>query len=171
MMQHALRLELSFPPDPTRIEITRQAVARCVAVVWADPSFEEALAMATAELVENAIKYGATGANVVGVGIVATRGDVVLTVSNAVDSRSQHVDALRARIAWMHGHEDARSAYLAALTHVYASGDLDSQESGLGLVRVAYEGGATVECNTETPGLVLVRARFRPQPPTAEPAP
>jgi hypothetical protein len=140
--------------------MTRQAVSMCAAVVFGDASFHESLAMACAELLENGIKYGSASAASLCLDVREEGREVVLAVVNAVDERSSHPSALRERIAWLHSHPDARAAYLAALARVYESGDPDSAESGLGIVRVAYEARSVIECDTTTPGLVVVRARF-----------
>ena len=53
-------------------------------------------------------------------------------------------------------------AYVAALQVVYERGS-EGHESGLGLVRIAYEGGCRVTCRTDGDGRVTVRASRAPR--------
>jgi hypothetical protein len=90
--------------------------------------------------------------------------DVVeVVVTNEMQTESPNVDALRDRLAWLRSFADPVEAYSAALL---SAGDDDS-EGGLGLVRVAHEGRATLDCEVSHSGRVRVSATC-PTPPWEE---
>jgi hypothetical protein len=155
-----LSLDLAIAHEWERIDLVREAVGRCVMAVFADEELKDALSMVCAELLENAMKYGSAGADVT----LAIRDDgeaLTVTVTNAIDDQSLHVGELRSRIDWLRGCANPADAYTQALAKIYAKGNVD--ESGLGIVRIAYEGGCLVECDTSDPRKVVVHAR-RPRP-------
>jgi hypothetical protein len=152
----ALSLELSIPASWERIDPTREAVGLLILARFGDGDLRDALAMVSAELLENAIKYSPPASRV---GLSITDGDdgVLIAVSNAVDERSAHLPELRERIEWIARFPSPEAAYQAALTRVRA--DDDRSAAGLGIARVAYEGGCELACDLSVPGRVTVRAR------------
>jgi hypothetical protein len=154
-----LHLDLWIPGDWERINLIREAVARCVAAVFGDVELKEALAMVSAELLENAVKYGIPGTGV-NVSVHEDGESLVVDVTNQVQD-ARHVDALRHRLDWLRGFADPSEAYMAAMADIYAHAEArpQGQEGGLGLVRVSYEGGCRVDCDTSETGKITVRAR------------
>ena len=57
-LNHDLFLELSIPPEWTRIDRVREAVASSLGAVFGSSGVDEALSMVSTELLENALKYG-----------------------------------------------------------------------------------------------------------------
>jgi anti-sigma regulatory factor (Ser/Thr protein kinase) len=159
-MRRELQLSLSFPPEWDRIEPIRKAVALCVAAVFDDLVFRDALAMTCAELLENAVKYGAANGPTVRVAVREQPDAVILEVTNSADEGSPHPAALAARIAWLRGFADPAEAYTAALGEIYDKVDATNADSGLGIVRVAYEGGCFVDCDVSNAQQITVVARF-----------
>ncbi len=150
-----LRLELIVPPQWTRIDQVRQAVGHAIAAAIGDRDLRDALAMVSAELLENAFKYGHPEKPDVRI-TVATQDDrLVVTVINAVERTAPHARTLAERIAWVNEFDDPLAAYRAALERIFAGGP---GASGLGLPRIRYEGGCALECDTSTAGMVTVRA-------------
>lgn len=152
----ALQLELSIPPDWSRIDPTREAVGMLVLAMFGDGDLRDALAMVSEELLENAIKYSKAGTPVT-LSIRKEGERVTIAVTNEVDERSAHLGALRARIDWMRSFDTAADAYSAAIGRVYerkVSGD----DPGLGIVRIAYEGRCGIDVDLSRPGQVTVRA-------------
>jgi hypothetical protein len=154
-MNLPIRLELAIPSQWTRIDSVRQAVSLCLSAVFGDVTLKDSLAMVSAELLENAIKYGEEGGVTLSIGKQADR--LVIEVTNGIAS-SSHTRSLEDRIAWLRGFESPSEAYLAALARVYEQSTVDHLASGLGIVRIAYEGGCEVDCYTPAPGQVTVRA-------------
>lgn len=155
-MEKALQLELRIPPQWARIDRVRQAVSLCIAAVFADTDLEDALAMTSAELLENAMKYGKSDSDRVTLTVFDHADEVVVSVSNALGGEGD-AEALRRRIAWISGFESASDAYMAALAEV---SERDGGQGGLGLVRIAYEGGCRLSCDG-TGTELTVRAHHR----------
>jgi hypothetical protein len=158
-MDLRLSMELCFPPEWDRIDTIREAVALSVSAVFGEVDFRDSIAMASAELLENAVKYGSTDARVVKLAIQQQLGAVTIVVTNTVDPDAGHVHALRAAVQWLANFEDPAEAYMAAMARVYDSPDPTSCESGLGLARIAYEADCKLECESEGQ-TVTVRARY-----------
>jgi hypothetical protein len=152
-----LHLDLAIPSEWPRIDQVREAVASCVDAVYSDRDLRDALAMVSAELLENAFKYGAPGP--VRITLRAEDSDVVVTVTNAVAEGSTHACALQDLVSWVNGHASAEAAYAAALERAFDDRAGDCERSGLGLARISYEGGCALACDTSTPGRVTVQAR------------
>jgi hypothetical protein len=159
-----MMVELCIPPEWARIDPVRQAVGLCVVAVFANDDLRDALGMVCAELLENAIKYGKPDPKGVLVRLVerqlGDRREVVLSVTNAVEEASHHLSALRQRISWIKSFASASEAYMAALTQVYERSDAQGGESGLGLVRIAYEGNCSLDCEEPLEGFMSVRAQY-----------
>lgn len=151
-MDKVLKLDLRIPPQWARIERVRVAVSTCVSAVFADTELEDALAMTCAELMENAIKYGHPSADQVQLTLFDRADQVVVEVLNLPASDAS-VDALKARIEWIDAFPSAQHAYLASLAAVSERPDADGG-SGLGLVRIAYEGGCRLSCEMRDAMLV-----------------
>ncbi len=158
----ALRLDLDLPPDWSRIDPAREAVGLLVLAVSGDDNLRDALAMVSEELLENAIKYSKPETSV---SLRVHEGDagVVVSVRNAIDDGQRaHADALRERVAWMRTFPSASQAYTAAIRGV-STRPRPTEDAGLGIVRIAYEGRCGVEVDLSEPGMVTVRAACRRQ--------
>jgi hypothetical protein len=152
-----LHLDLVIPADWPRIDQVREAVAACVGAVFGDRDLRDALAMVSAELLENAFKYGAE--EPVRLALHTEGSDLVVTVTNVVAEGSEHAHALEAVVRWVNAQDSAEAAYTAALARAFDDRTDDVDRSGLGLARISYEGGCALACDLSTPGRVTVRAR------------
>lgn len=156
-MKTGIRLDLSIPPDWTRIELVRKAVGFCVWAVFGRGDLRDSLSMVSAELLENAVKYSAPDRDV-RLSITEEPDKLVVAVTNEVEGDA-HVTTLVQRLEWLKTFSSAADAYMAALSEVFDhKGEERAGEGGLGIVRIAYEGGCDLECDTSTPGQVTVRA-------------
>ncbi|MCS6899184.1 MAG: hypothetical protein RMJ98_06330 [Myxococcales bacterium] len=158
-----LYVELHIPPEWSRIDPVRQAVGLCVAAVLGSEDLRDALGMVCAELLENAIKYGTSDPHgvrlVLQQSIQGNQKEVILSVINAVERTSHHLTALQQRIEWIRSYKTPAEAYMAALTMVYERAEDHGGEGGLGLVRIAYEGGCQLDCDSPAEGYMAVHAR------------
>ena len=152
------KLELWVPPVWERIDAVRDAVSSLIAT-YAGHDLCDALAMVSAELLENAVKYGAQNEPLE---LVVKDDDsiVEICVTNSISPASTHPKALVERIAWVKRFDEPLSAYTSALERMYSL-ERATEENGLGIVRICYEGGCDVECDVSTPGRVRVWARSR----------
>jgi anti-sigma regulatory factor (Ser/Thr protein kinase) len=156
-MATRLLIALVVPHDWERIELVRTAVGACAFAVYGDDELRDALSMVAAELLENAIKYGSAHTDVE-LSIRDDAGALTVTVANGVDAGSPHLPKLSERLEWLRSFADPAQAYTRALTSIYGDGTIEGS-SGLGIVRIAYEGGCSVECDLSRVGQVTVHAR------------
>jgi hypothetical protein len=151
----ALALEMSIPAGWERIDPMREAVGLVVLALVGDDDVRDAVAMVSEELLENAVKYGRPGSNLA-LSVVSDGQGLHIAVTNSVPDGTPHVPKLCEQIDWILGFPSAADAYRAALERVYAR--TDRSETGLGIARVAYEGGCALSCDLSVPGRVTVRA-------------
>src|ERR1044072_1288571 len=117
-MKTGLHLDLSIPPDWTRIELVRKAVGFCVWAVFGRGDLRDSLSMVSAELLENAVKYSAPDKDVY-LSISEEPDKLVVSVTNTVDSTARHLTALKQRLEWLRTFPSAADAYMAALSEVF----------------------------------------------------
>jgi anti-sigma regulatory factor (Ser/Thr protein kinase) len=158
-MNRVLRLDLTVPADWNRIDRVREVVAGCLGTLCEEDEVADALSMVSAELLENAIKYGdaARPEILFSLALRAEPAQLVVTVANTTGGDPRNVHALHSRIAWLQGFSSPAEAYVAALGDLYNRAD-STIAGGLGLVRVAHEGGCTVAIDASDPGWVRVCA-------------
>jgi hypothetical protein len=145
--------------DWANIDRIRVAVSQSLLAVFGDLESRDAVAMVTAELLENAIKYAAPHARTVRVAVYDMSREIVVAVSNDVGDDA--LDGLRRRVDWVRGFGSGEDAYLAAICEAYQGGDEGAGATGcLGLARVVYEGGCELQLE-EQGGRVTVRASRR----------
>jgi hypothetical protein len=159
----SFELQLCFEADWDRIESVRQAVKLCVFASFGEVAFRDALAMVSSELLENGVKYGKAGAPI---RLSVTQGvdDVRIVVTNEVEAGSAHTETLRERVAWVASFATPRDAYEAALATAYED---ENAAGGLGIVRIAHEGGCVVQCDASTSSRVVMTARYALSTPAA----
>lgn len=109
----------------------------------------DAVCMVLAELLENAVKYGtfSTEKEIVPITIEIDNETVFLSVESPLEERDandERMKRLDAIIQWIRSYQAPFQAYLERLK-IVAARDLSDEESGLGLVRIAYEGEAVVD--------------------------
>ncbi|HVJ13811.1 MAG TPA: ATP-binding protein [Polyangiaceae bacterium] len=148
-----IHLELLLTLEWERIDTVRQAVALCLQAAFDNADLESSLAMVSAELLENAVKYGKSSAQI-RLTVEELPDGVQVVVRNPVEEASPHSDVLKQRVAWLGNFSDAQSAYTAALERAYDN----PGAGGLGLARIAHEGGCSVRCETSPSGEVTVSA-------------
>jgi hypothetical protein len=122
-----------------------------------------AVAMVVSELVENAAKYGTfrRGADAIEIMVTLARAMVTIEICNPLGPHQTcHIARLDGMIQWVRGFQDPFEAYLERLKEVSAQ-TLESSESGLGLVRIAYEGQAVLDFFVREPNILAVSAVHR----------
>jgi len=125
----------------------------------AQPSVE-ALSMVTCELMENAVKYGVYDGPVKHITTRCTVDDssVVVEVRSPVrpgdDAAMARLDHM---IQWIRGYQDPFQAYLMRLREV-STQSMETSESGLGLVRIAYEGQSILDFFVDAASVLNISA-------------
>lgn len=122
----------------------------------------DALCMVVSELLENAIKYGKfkTGEKIE-LNVEVAQDRAILEVKSPLDfeGEEENMRRLDRFIQWIRGHQSPFQAYLERMRQVAAQ-PLDSDESGLGLVRIAYEGEAILDFYVSDSDYLCISAIF-----------
>lgn len=132
-----------------------------------EPSFHrddfDALKMVVTELVENGIKYGyfPTPESTFQLSLRKKRDRIVIEVKNQIkDSELEHLRRLDAKIQWIRGYQNPFEAYVEKLKEI-SNKTLAEGESGLGLVRIAYEGQSILDFYVNENNLLAVSAVYQ----------
>jgi len=141
-------LSLSLQGEASALQQAQQEVARFVKALLGD---DQALAMemVAAELLENAVKHGQPDPR--GIELLV-EGEVRFI---EVVSSVRHADLapLEERVKWLAAQGDPQQAWMRALSEVFEHG-----EFGLGLARIASEGGCRISLRMVSDGRLAVRA-------------
>ncbi len=140
-------IEFNVEPDWDEIEkIRNQSVDFLQSHRFSDDTVHS-LSMIISELIENGLKYGDFKLieNKIVVTIKIESRNVTIEVFNPVDGGAQpHLVRLDKMIQWIRGYQDPFEAYIERLKEVSKKPIFDT-ESGIGLVRIAYEGKALLD--------------------------
>ena len=140
-------IKLAVDPDWDEIEKVRKESSEFLRSHGLPDYAVHALTMVISELVENSVKYGnfkLPETKVIVMIHIAER-TITVEVINPVDETTHnHLQKLDKNIQWIRGYQDPFQAYIERLKHVSRK-PLQDEESGLGLVRIAYEGKAILD--------------------------
>ena len=154
------KLQLQIEPQWENLEEVRNSTEKFLTAQGVDINTVHAITMVTCELTENATKYGdfAQQAAPIEIAITLKPNVIVVEVVNPAGlAAEEHLMRLDEMVQWIRGFQDPFEAYLERLKEV--SGQrLDSEESGLGLVRVAYEGQSILDFYVNEKGMLAVSA-------------
>jgi hypothetical protein len=140
-------IDLTIPPEWEEIEDVRSKTHTYLKDQGLPSEFVDALTMVCSELVENAMKYGCfeRPGNTLNFRLHMLERNVIIEVSHPTSaSASRHLERLDKTIQWIRGYQDPFQAYLEKLKEV-ARRPIQDRESGLGLVRIAYEGKSILD--------------------------
>lgn len=121
-----------------------------------------ALSMTACELFENAVKYGdfRTADDIIYVTVEVSRNDIIIEVKNPAGEMSENLQHLDNTIQWIRGYQNPFQAYVERLKEV-SEKKLKEGESGLGLVRIAYEGQAVLDFYVDENNVLAVSAVYQ----------
>ncbi len=155
-------LTLEIKPEWDQIESVREKSAHFLKERGFSEDVIHAVSMVTAELTENAVHYGLYERpdQLVNVSVATARDSITVEVkSPAGNTDSNDLQKLDRMIQWIRGYQDPYEAYLSRLKEV-SSQSADSKESGLGLVRIAYEGQSIIDFYVDDQNIVSVSAIY-----------
>ena len=153
-------LTLKLPSSWAQIEAARLEAEKFLRENGVGGDVAQSLTMVVCELLENSLKYGISSPKApdVVLEIDLENGSAIVEVSNAFDEDARpHLRRLDRRIQWIRGFADPFEAYVERLRQV-ARRPVDDDESGLGLVRIAYEGNAILDFVVAEEGFLNVSA-------------
>jgi two-component sensor histidine kinase len=141
-------LSLSLKGDVSALEVAPHEVGRFVRAQL-DEATAQAMEMVAAELLENALKHGQPDPR--GIELLVEGEVRFIEVVSSV--RTDDLAPLEERVKWLSAQSDPQTAWLRALAEVFERG-----EFGLGLARIASEGGCRISLRMVSPGRLAVRA-------------
>jgi len=143
-------IEIRFGPRWKYISPARVFIQNFVAIALSDQAKADSIAMATSELLENAVKYGASEDTQCIVQAFPETGIIQASVTNqASEQGAREVQALYDKI--MSG--DPLEAYIVQMREAATRTDGKSQ---LGLARIRYETGADVKLDVTSDHKVTI---------------
>lgn len=140
-------LKLTKKPDWDKIEEVREESSQFLTTHKFSEEQAHSLIMVISELMENSIKYGdySISDSMVEILVNIKKSMVEIEVLNPVaNTEKRHLQNLDKTIQWIRGYQDPFEAFIEKLRNV-SKKPLHDMESGLGLVRIAYEGKAVLD--------------------------
>ena len=115
--------------------------------------------MVLSELLENSIKYGIFDPDSkVQVSLDIDDRCIIIEVTNPVSEACyEDLEKLDRMVQWVRGYQDPFEAYVERMKEV-SKKSLHDTESGLGIVRIAYEGNVTIDFFVSDEDLLTVSA-------------
>jgi anti-sigma regulatory factor (Ser/Thr protein kinase) len=169
MARHLFQYELPVPANWDGVDHLRASVLSGLRAAFPGHSGLEPLAMVAGELVENAVKFGKWGdpaRAVLGLTVTGEPGRVELVVSSPTDLDDPNLKALVAELGRIQHAPSPQEAYLEKVRRVAIAG-----KGGLGLSRIAHEGGCDLSADVTPDRTLRVKAVTRRLGPrTATPA-
>ena len=154
------RMKIEVDPDWGKIDPIREKARQFLTDSGLAISTIHALVMVLGELLENSVKYGSYESSDDQIKLEIGIEDNIITVAvtNPVDDGSiDDLHDLDRMIQWVRGHQDPFEAYTNRLREV-AKKPLHDEASGLGIVRIAYEGDVVLDFFVNQDNLLTVSA-------------
>jgi hypothetical protein len=140
-------IDMTLGPHWEQIEEVRRRTRTFLRHHGLSKELIDAVTMVSSELVENGMKYGCFEDSESGLtfNLNIVEKNVIVEVTHPTSSNAaQHLRRLDRTIQWIRGFQDPFQAYLEKLKEV-ARRPITDAESGLGLVRIAYEGKSIID--------------------------
>ncbi len=138
-------LELRFSPSVELISLVRRFVFDFYRQLLDDEDAVSRVAVATHELLENAVRYSTDGAATVRIDVEPSQPQRRLTIRIENHADAAHRAALRAIFDELHGADDPHEHY-RVMMHRNAR---RTDGSGLGLARIRAEAEMTLSCEID----------------------
>ncbi len=157
----AARFELDLRPQWEAIQAVWNPCHAHLADQKLDLPTAYALAMVIQELLESAVKYGSFDErrDRIRLVILAQPDFVSIEVNTPLEGDAS-VRQLDRVVQWIRGFQNPFEAYVERLKHVASLSEPDF-DSGLGLVRVAYEGRCVLDFHVTGAKVLAMRAVYR----------
>jgi anti-sigma regulatory factor (Ser/Thr protein kinase) len=148
-------LELSFSPNVSLVSTVRRFVSEFYAQVLAETEITSMLAVATHELLENAVRYSSDGKSSIRVGVARrTGGDIAASIDTRNRAAAENIEQMRHALDELSNAKDPEAHYQMLMRKSAKRSD----GSGLGLGRIRSEADMTISYRIEG-DQVLLQAR------------
>ncbi len=131
-----LMFELDFRPNYELISIVRRFVSDFYERMLNDPDAVSRVALATHELLENAVKYSLDGATSLSITVEPSGTHNLVRVRISNQAEAKHIASIQALFDEMARYEDSLQHYQMAMERT----SKQREGSGLGLLRIRAEG-------------------------------
>lgn len=153
-------MKLVKKPDWDCIEEVRTECDKFFSSHHLSANDSHSLVMIISELMENCIKYGdfSDQGSMIEISVDLQPSNTMIELVNPVSgSNEKDLKKLDRTIQWIRGYQDPFEAFIERLRQV-SKRSLHDMESGLGLVRIAYEGKAVLDFYVDENNLLNVSA-------------
>lgn len=155
-------MQYSITPEWGNLDRIREKTAEFLRSNNLDTDSMDAVIMNMSELAENAIKYGKFDEHIgeISTSVTITDSDIIVEVSSPLKDNDKFNPARLDRIVqWIRGYQNPFEAYIEKLKEVAMQPQADG-ESGLGIVRIAYEGQSIIDFYINEKGIISVSAVY-----------
>lgn len=151
-------MELMFRPNVDLVSVVRRFVTDFYHCVFIDPETSSRLALATHELLENAVKYSITGETRLRVQVTRDVSPCLVSIRTWNDADPGQISALQQAFNGLKAAKDPFDYYQEQMRHTVHR----EEGSGLGLARIRAETDMTLDCEIMG-STVCVRAETHAQ--------
>lgn len=134
--------ELNFKPNVALVSVVRRFVSEFYARFLSDPDGTSRVALATHELLENAVKYSKDGETTLRIDVDTNATPKTVRIKLRNRAEPQHIAAIRAILDGIRAAPDAFTFYQQLIARQAKT----REGSGLGLARICAEGEMAVTC-------------------------
>jgi hypothetical protein len=160
------RIEVPIRPEWRNVDLLRTSILSCLAAVFQSDDLCHTVSMVAGELIENAIKFGEWNSDQSSFRLHVHGDDeeLAVEVSNPCPNAEgpQRVEAIIRQLGEFSSPKEAYTARLRELGEMPMGG----KESRLGLLRIAYEGGCSLQALTDPGNVLRIRASTRLEAPS-----
>lgn len=155
-------IRMSIKPEWDNIEEVRVQTGTFLKMQKIHEDVMDAVIMNISELLENAIKYGnfANGVTDIIATVSISERDITVEVKSPVkDEDDRHFRRLDKIVQWVRGYQNPFEAYIEKIKEVSLQ-PIDDNQSGLGIVRIAYEGQSIIDFFVNDDNIISVSAVY-----------
>lgn len=155
-------MQCKITPEWENLDLVREQTGDFLKLNHVDTDTIDAVMMNISELTENAIKYGKFDElnSEISTKVTITGSDIIVEVSSPLKENDSYNPARLDKIVqWIRGYQNPFEAYIEKLKEVAVQPQNDG-ESGIGIVRIAYEGQSIIDFYINEKGIISVSAVY-----------